>query len=252
MKDPLVSIIMPSYNSSATIEESIQSVLKQTYKNYELIICDDNSVDNTIDIIEKYNSPNITIIKNRYPKGAAGARNFAIQNSSGEYIAFLDSDDLWEETKLEKQINFMNSNNIKFCYGNYFIFEKEKIKGKFIAPQKLTYHDLLKTCHIGCLTVILHRTLLQPEPFPYSEKEDYQLWLNLLKKEEIAFNYNGCNSFYRKSSSSLSSNKFREILRQWRVIRNQKIKILRSIYYILTYIFHGLIKHTIKYKRRDF
>ncbi|MDT3641135.1 glycosyltransferase family 2 protein, partial [Cronobacter sakazakii] len=157
VESDLVSVIMPSFNSSATIEESISSVQRQTYKNWELLITDDCSTDDTVNIIKRYaaNDPRIKFFTNETNLGAGVSRNNSIAESNGRYIAFLDSDDIWVEDKLQRQIRFMQDNNIAFCYANYQKISATGEKGKIIvAPSKVNYHELLKSNVIGCLTAI--------------------------------------------------------------------------------------------------
>ena len=154
----LVTIIMPCYNSENYIEDTIKSVLAQKYKEWELIIVDDFSTDNSVKIIENLinNDKRIKLIKSKNNRGAGHSRNKAIKIAEGEYYAFLDSDDLWYPNKLDNQITFMKNNKIAFSYTGYnFISESGEFKNHFLqAKNKIKYSDLLKTNHIGCLTVI--------------------------------------------------------------------------------------------------
>ena len=249
MDDYLVSIIMPSYNAEHTISASISSVLKQTYANWELLVCDDDSSDNTRFKVLEFSDSRIKLLTNEYAKGAAGARNTALKYASGRFIAFLDSDDIWIANKLEMQISMMLKNNISFMYGNYEIINNNSIVGKFVAPQKITYNKLLKNCGIGCLTVVLDKTLLNPFSFPFVHKEDYYLWLSILKDNNIsAINCGFICSKYRLSQSSISSNKFKELKRQWDVLGDFVENPLARIYYLLNYIVIGIKKHAFDYK----
>lgn len=241
---------MPCFNSEKTIFRAISSVLSQSHSNLELIICDDSSIDSTKDIINSFADERIKLINNKYNKGAAGARNSSLDYASGEYIAFLDSDDYWCNTKLSNQLNFMEKHNSLFTYGNYFIVNDSLIIGKFEAKNKIYYHDLIKKCDIGCLTVMIKHELLDNNRFPENYKEDYRLWLNLLSKDKnlCAINYNGTDSFYNFDSSSLSGNKVKELLRQWLVIHEQPIQLSKKIFCMTSYIFNGIYKHTIQYR----
>ncbi|MCS2154919.1 glycosyltransferase [Scandinavium goeteborgense] len=250
MKHKLVSIIMPAYNAGNTITESIKSVLSQTYPIWELLICDDNSQDNTVLQVLTFDDSRVKVFPNEYDKGAAGARNTALKYAAGRYIAFLDSDDLWVDNKLELQLRVMRANNIAFVYGNYLTISNGVKTGVLIAPKEVTYRSLLKKCDIGCLTVMLDRTLLEDFHFPSYYKEDYYLWLQILQSNKIvAKNCGDICSLYRLSSSSLSSNKTREIYRQWKVLTHFVSNPAYRTYYILCYIWHGLKKHVIYYKK---
>ncbi|MBO1273701.1 glycosyltransferase family 2 protein, partial [Shewanella sp. 4t3-1-2LB] len=196
----LVSVIMPAFNAEMTILESINSVLRQSYKNFELIICDDNSTDSTKNIVCSVDDNRIIYLKNLYQKGAAGARNFALDNSNGRYVAFLDSDDVWSEDKLYKQLKYMNENNIYFTYGAYKTFSDDvKVtKGHFIPPKMVAYEKLLRSCPIGCLTVVIDRKFTGSFSFPYIPKEDYACWLTLTNRFGDAYLYESSfDSYYR-------------------------------------------------------
>ena len=152
----LVSIIMPSYNSAAFIKKTIQSVINQTYENWELIIVDDCSTDNTELVITEINDPRIKFFKNEKNSGAAVSRNKAIREASGKWIAFLDSDDLWLPQKLDKQISFMKKNGYHFSYTNYIeINEDDTPNGVFVTgPKRISKIGMYTSNYMGCLTVM--------------------------------------------------------------------------------------------------
>ena len=187
MKD-LVSIIMPSYNTAQFITESINSVLSQTYKNWELIIVDDCSTDNTDDVIKPFlEDKRIKFFKNEKNSGAAVSRNYALREAKGKYIAFLDSDDLWFHTKLEKQISFMVMNNYHFSYTFYREIDEKSIPRKRIisGPKIITKKGMLKYCWPGCLTVVFDKDfvgLIQIDDI--KKNNDYAMWLKISKKAD--------------------------------------------------------------------
>ena len=153
----LVSIIMPSYNTARFLDETIASVLNQTYTNWELIIVDDCSSDNTDEVVQKYLSDErIKYLKNEKNSGAAVSRNRALLEAKGKWIAFLDSDDIWNEDKLEKQITFMEENGYHFSYTNYIeIDESSNPLGKTVTgPKKISKTGMYNYCWMGCLTVM--------------------------------------------------------------------------------------------------
>ncbi|MDF5457336.1 glycosyltransferase family 2 protein, partial [Vibrio parahaemolyticus] len=154
--EDVVSIIMPTYNSEQTVVESIQSVLSQTYKNWELIIVDDRSTDNTWQVIQTYADKydNIRVYQNKENLGAGASRNFAIKKARGRFIAFLDSDDLWTEDKLAEQIPFMLENNYSLTYTHYSRFNSEEELSVVTAPEYTTYKKLMYSNVIGCLTAV--------------------------------------------------------------------------------------------------
>lgn len=183
----LVSIIMPSYNTALYIEETIQSVLNQTYPNWELIIVDDCSNDNTDEVLEKIKDPRIHYLKNEKNSGAAVSRNKALCKAKGQWIAFLDSDDLWMPEKLEKQIAFMEENNHSFSYTNY---EEIDVDGnrtgvKVTGPKKISKTGMFNYCWPGCLTVMFDANkigLIQIEDI--KKNNDYAMWLKVCRKAD--------------------------------------------------------------------
>lgn len=183
----LVSIIMPSYNTAPYIKETIQSVLDQTYTNWELIIVDDCSTDNTEEVLATINDSRIRYFKNEKNSGAALSRNRALREARGQWIAFLDSDDLWMPEKLEKQINFMKKNGYSFSYTNYEEIDTDgKRTGvKVTGPEKITKTGMFNYCWPGCLTVMFDATkigLIQIEDI--KKNNDYAMWLKISKKAE--------------------------------------------------------------------
>ena len=184
----LVSIIMPSYNTAEYIAESIQSVLSQSYIDWELIVVDDCSTDNTDEVVKPYLSDErIIYLKNEMNSGAAVSRNRALREAKGRWIAFLDSDDLWMPEKLEKQISFMEENGYSFSYTNY---EEIDVDGnstgvKVTGPKKVTKTGMFNYCWLGCLTVMYDRNvvgLIQIEDI--KKNNDYAMWLKVCKKAD--------------------------------------------------------------------
>ena len=183
----LVSIIMPSYNTAPYIKETVQSVLNQTYENWELIIVDDCSTDNTEEVLSKIYDERIRFIKNEKNSGAAVSRNKALREARGQWIAYLDSDDLWMPEKLEKQTSFMKKNNYAFTYTNY---EEIDVNGnktgmKVTGPKKITKTGMFNYCWPGCLTVMFDASkigLIQIEDI--KKNNDYAMWLKVCKKAD--------------------------------------------------------------------
>lgn len=197
MIENLVSIIMPSYNTEKYIFESIESVIAQTYKNWELLIIDDCSEDLTIQIIQKYLKvyPNIFLIQLEKNSGAAVSRNKGIEKANGEYIAFLDSDDLWEENKLEIQINFMKENNCAFSFTEYMeIDEMGNDLGILIkVPVKaITYRSYLLTNPIGCLTAVYSVKKNRKSIYAFNQKKTRcSIMVKNLKYRKKSLSYQG-------------------------------------------------------------
>ena len=182
----LVSIIMPSYNTASFIAESIQSVLAQSYKDWELIIVDDCSPDNTDQVVKPYLSDErITYLKNEKNSGAAVSRNRALREAKGKWIAFLDSDDLWMPEKLEKQISLMEKNGYHFSYTNYAEIDTEDKRNGILVtgPKKITKTGFFNYCWPGCLTVMYDaETVGLIQIADIKKNNDYAMWLKVCRK----------------------------------------------------------------------
>ena len=204
----LVSIIMPSYNTAKFIGETINSVLAQSYANWELIIVDDCSTDNTDDVVNQYLADErIRYIKNDTNSGAAVSRNRALQEANGKWIAFLDSDDLWEPDKLQKQISFMRDNSYHFSYTNYIeIDEESKPNGKCVTgPQRISKHGMYNYCWMGCLTVMYDaETVGLIQIADIKKNNDYAMWLKVCKKANC-YLLDEALARYRKRAGSISN-----------------------------------------------
>lgn len=248
--DGLVSIITPAYNAAAYIAETIESVLVQTHTNWEMLIVNDCSKDNTAEIVQSYAAKDkrIKLINLKQNSGAAAARNTAIKNTKGRYIAFLDSDDLWKKEKLQKQIEFMQQNGYAFTCTSYEHFKetKENIQHQVQIPKSLNYNQALKGNQIGCLTVMLDRKQIQNIHFTTQKHEDYILWLNILKHGITAYGIQESLALYRTGNSkSISGNKMQSALWTWKVYReSQRLSVVKSMYYMWFYVMNGLKKHS--------
>ena len=250
--DDLVSIITPAYNAAEYVAETIESVLVQTYPKWEMLIVNDCSKDNTAEIVQSYAAKDnrIKLINLKQNSGAAVARNTAIQNAKGRYVAFLDSDDLWKKEKLQKQLNFMKQNGYAFTFHNFIMFDdgKEKENGKIIKVSiQVDYKKLLKGNNTGgCLAVCIDRRIVKEIFMPSKRHEDYICWLNILKRYRIkGYGINEILGYYRVGKVSVSSNKFKSALWTWKVYRDsQNLSFLKSIYYICFYCLNGIRKHS--------
>lgn len=249
IEEELCSVVMPAYNSEKYIAEAIESVIKQTYKNWELIVVNDASTDDTEKIIKHYQRKDkrIKLISLLENQGVANARNTAVKNSVGRYIAFLDSDDYWVEEKLQEQIKFMKNRKIAFSYHDYKLLNTVNNKEKLIkVPLKLNYNELLKGNTTGsCLTVCIDRKIVDKIYFPTEKHEDYICWLNILKKYDIeGYGLNKILGTYRIGKKSISSNKLQSAVWNWRVYRkSQNVSVLKTIYYMCFYVVNGLKKY---------
>ena len=243
----LVSIITPCYNSEKFLDECISSVLNQTYQNWEMLIVDDNSSDNSSILIKSYSKKDERI-KPLYLNdniGAAMARNKAISKAKGKYLAFLDSDDVWLPKKLEVQTNFMKKNNCSFVFSSYSVIsDDDKPKYTISVPETITYKKYLKNTIIGCLTVMLDKEKFKKIEMPnLRSSHDMALWLNLLKQEKYAYGIAQDLAIYREHKSSNTSNKVRAIYDVWNVYRkHEKLNLFYSIYNFVFYAINAFRK----------
>lgn len=244
-----VSIIMPVFNSYGFTKESILSVISQTYSNWELLITDDKSTDGTYEKLKKFvaRDKRIKVFRLSKNSGPAAARNNSIEKASGRYIAFLDSDDTWQSDKIERQIRiFENNPTCPLVYTGYNIVDQY---GKCLkyqnVPDKASYDDLLKSCSIGCLTVVLNLSVTGKVYMPLiKRRQDFALWLKILRKHGMALGMNVPLANYRIGQTSISSNKLKVIKYQWKTyFEIEELGVWRSSYYMFHWAFNGLKKH---------
>lgn len=248
---PVVSVIMPAYNSGATLGESIQSVVSQSFTDWELLVIDDCSKDKLQPIVEQFHDLRIHYIRLPENSGVAVARNRGIQEAKGRYIAFLDSDDLWLPEKLEKQLQFMEQNGYAFTYTWYqqFCHDTHNLGNIVKTKNKVNYAELLKGNDIGCLTVMLDRLQIKEIAMPAQRHEDYITWLNILKQGWTAHSFPLVLAEYRKGKGTLTSNKWKSLLWTWNVYRNsQHLSLIQSGFCMAFYICNGLVKHYVDRK----
>jgi glycosyltransferase involved in cell wall biosynthesis len=244
---PLVSVITATYNSEKFIEKTINSILSQTYKNFELIITDDCSEDNTLKIVEKFAAKDsrIRYFKLESNQGPGIARNNSIYNSSGKFIAFCDSDDQWKPPKLQKQINFMIKNQVVFSFSSYEIInENSKYIGKVIAKKTVNYNDMLKNNYIHCLTAIYDKDYFGKVYMPSIRKrQDWALWLKLLKKVEKGYSIQEPLAIYRKRNFSTSSKKIELLKYNWAIYNKiEKFSFFHSIFLLIRFLYYYILK----------
>ena len=245
MKEPLVSVIMPAYNAEKYISESIESVLTQSYQNWELLITDDRSNDNTQQIVEEYcaRDKRIKLFINKENGGAGVARNNSIEKASGRFMAFLDADDQWLSGKLTKQIAFMLKNNYEFTFTAYQKLESGQLKGSVTPPEWTTYRKLLSSNVIGCLTAIYDTQALGKLYMPLIRKrQDMGLWLDILKQVPKAYSLPDILALYRVDSG-MTQNKFKILKWQWLFYRkNLNLNIFEAIQCFSVYMVRGFFK----------
>ena len=250
MMSDLVTVITPMYNSGKYIEETLNSVISQTYENWELFIIDDGSSDNCVELVSdfKKNDDRIKLIINEENQGAAISRNIGIREANGRYIAFLDSDDLWVPTKLEEQINFMSKNQLALSYSSYEKIDEfgNHIKNINVVYTQTTYHNLLKSNYIGCLTAMIDLKMMEQKKIympNIKTRHDHGLWLDIVRR---GFNVSGNPKVlakYRYRKGSISFSKFKSGYYQWKLYRDvEKINLLSSIYYMVCWAWYGSLK----------
>lgn len=244
---PLVSIITPVYNSQGTLEETLRSIQAQSFENWEHILVDDASSDTSRDFLTAYcaQEPRARWIGLDINQGAATARNIAITAAQGRYIAFVDADDTWLPNKLATQLDFMQANDVAFCFSSFQKIDADgALLGQVIVPQRQTYKGLLKNNTIGCLTAIYDTQKLGKVLMPLIRKrQDLGLWLRLLKKTEYAYSVGDVLASYRIRKNSISSNKVNAAKFTWQLYRDvEKLPLWKAGYYFSHYVVNGVLK----------
>lgn len=244
-----VSIITPAYNASCYLSDTIASVQAQTFSDWEMIIVDDCSKDNTYELACSFSAKDkrIKVIKHEKNGGVAVARNTALDVAVGDFIAFLDSDDMWMPNKLEKQIALMEKNDYAFTYTVYQKFQTGTGQlGKVIrVPKKMTYKKIYGNTSIGCLTVIVNRKKVGEFHMPLiKHTEDNCTWQEILSRGYVAYRLNENLALYREGNSSLTNNKIKAAQKQWKTYREYyKFSVIKSSFYFICYTFNAIKKH---------
>ena len=252
----LVSIIMPSYNTADFIAESINSVLAQTYTNWELIIVDDCSTDNTDEVVKRFlNDERIKYLKNKQNSGAAISRNRALRLAQGKWIAFLDSDDLWHPCKLELQIKIMKKYDYHFSYTNYCEIDENSLETGIVVtgPKKITKTGMFFYCWPGCLTVMYDRERIGlVQICDIKKNNDYAMWLKVCRKSNC-FLLNKELAYYRRGrQGSISTDSIITLLK-WHFVlwnKNEKKNSMLSSFFTMCNVFFGVAKKLIFVRRR--
>ena len=246
---PEISIITPSYNSSGYLAETISAVLNQTFRDWEWLITDDCSTDNSAQILENIKDPRIKVFYAEKNGGAGHARNISLKNASGRFVTFLDADDFWEPTFLEEMINFMKAENTELAYSTYSRCDENlnptKI-GDFEADKTVTFSNLLKTCRLSLLASMYDSQRVGKFYFPEGTKrEDHVMWLELLKKIPQGKPLKKTLSKYRMLPNSVSRNKSGIMKDQYLVYRDyMKFSAIKSFYYTANWAFNGFLKYS--------
>ena len=250
----LVSIIMPNYNGEKYLNETIESVLSQTYPNWELLFVDDCSTDSSLEIVESYNDIRIKVFQNEVNSGAAVSRNWALREATGKWIAFLDSDDVWYPNKLERQLAFMVDNGYCFSYTAYERMDEDSnsLNMRITGPKKINKRKMFRYDYIGCLTVMYDAEkigVVQVEP-SLKCRNDYAIWLKVCRLADCYY-LDEVMARYRIREKSLSRIGLKRLIKnQYRLYRyGEKMGVLRSGYHVGLNIFFGFWKKVIFTKR---
>lgn len=251
---PLVSVIMPAYNAAAFVEAAVRSVLAQTMEDWELIVVEDCSGDDTLSVLEELLSglldPRIRLLKNESNMGVAVTRNRGIDASRGQYIAFLDSDDIWYPAKLERQLAKMAASGAEIGYCSYAIIgpEGDKVRPDYLVPECVVFEDLLKENVMQCSAMLIRAEVVKEFRFNTEfYHEDYVLGLEMLRKGYTAVGCGDVLAAWRYMENSRSFNKWKSARNRWRIYRDfLKLPLGRSGYVFFCYMLAGMRKYFFK------
>jgi teichuronic acid biosynthesis glycosyltransferase TuaG len=245
---PLVSVIMPCYNMEKFISDSIMSVRNQTYSSWELLIVDDASTDATVDIVKKHCEQDNRIHFTVKPEhsGIADTRNQCLKQAQGQYLAFLDADDVWHPEKLETQLGFMVEKKVGFTYSAYDCIDEmgQPLDKSVMTAGNLNYEAYLRNTIIGCSTVMVNKAVVGEVVVPaFRTSEDTATWLSILKKGFLAYAIDKPLTSYRIRQHSASSNKLKASSDLWRVYQKQeKLPLFKALGCFFSYAFHAIKK----------
>ena len=247
VKQPAIDIIIPNYNKAKYLNQCLDSIISQTYKNWKVYLIDDNSKDNSMEIIQKYqNFDNINFFHLKNNKGPSFCRNYGIEKSSSEFLAFMDSDDFWPKEKLEKQINHMIKNNYNFTYTdfNFFFNDNENKASVAKLPLFFDYKNFIFHSSMSTSSIIISRKSLGDTRFKQVNHEDYLFKCDVLRKGEIAFKAKDTYVYYRINNNNRSSNKLKNLFSLWNINNNQnKLNFFTNLKSILLISFNSLKKY---------
>ncbi len=244
-----VSVIMPAYNAAAYIEQAIRSVMEQTYTNWQLLVIDDCSTDDTYAIAQRLAAEDDRIrpLRNEHNSGVAVTRNRGLELSVGAYVAFLDSDDVWHPDKLAAQIQMAEREQAGLVYTSYAIVDADgqPCKQPYTVPERITFTDLLKENVIGCSTVLLSAAVAETYRFVTGFfHEDYCLWLDILRDGHTAVGCTDILTDWRLIMNSRSFNKKKASRNRWRIYRQHlRFSVCKSLRYFSSYAWRGIAKY---------
>ncbi len=240
-----VSIIVPVYNAQNYIEQTINSVLNQDYENWELLLVENGSVDDSVELIRQFEDPRIKLIVMEGNVGAANARNEGMKQADGRYVSYLDADDLWQKNKLSLQINFMKEKEAAFSFTGYEFGDENAVgTGRVVrVPEKLVYKQALSNTTIFTSTVMFdtHKITKDRLYMPNVKSEDSALWFRILREGVTAYGLDENLVIYRRPGKSLSSNKIEAVRRIWNLYRKQeKLNFFYSAYLFVGWAFRAV------------
>lgn len=246
---PLVSIVMPAYNAAGTLAASVESAMAQTWPHWELLLVVDAATDDTLAIAEHLaaRDARIKVLACQTNQGVSKARNLALEQAKGDYLAFLDSDDLWLPTKLAEQVAFMKETGTELCYTAYLRFNEHGPLNLVVPPGQVSYEQLLQSNVIANLTGIIKRSAVQDLRFKNIGHEDYLFWLSALQRIPIGRRLPTVSPMarYRVQAESRSSKKVRNLQWQWHIYRNELgLPVLKSAWLMMHYVTKALRKRS--------
>ncbi len=243
-----ISVIMPAYNAEDSIGAAIRSVQRQTYQNYELIIIDDGSTDHTHEIVEAFAAEDSRIkpLLNKKNMGTSFTRHIGVANAAGDWLAFLDSDDLWEPCKLKKQVLHQEKTggNLIFTASAFMDSAGNRKDAILAVPAEVNYKTLLRQNIISNSSVLVRKSLYQKYESPGNDMhEDFACWLKILRSGETAYGINEPLLIYRLSTTSKSGNKAKSAIMNWHTYRNIGLPVWKAAYYEAFYAINGILKY---------
>ncbi|MBO4679442.1 MAG: glycosyltransferase family 2 protein [Lachnospiraceae bacterium] len=243
----MISIIVPVYNAEKFIKETVKSVLNQTYTDFELLLVDDCSKDGSVQAIESFEDPRVILLKQEQNAGAYAARNRGLKEAKGRYIAFIDSDDLWEPCKLERELAFMEREDAGFVFTGYEFADENCVgTGKVVkVPHTITFKQALSNTTIFTSTVLIDREKIPDEliEMPHIASEDTATWWRILKAGHIGYGLNENLVKYRRSKGSLSSDKIEALRRIWGLYRKiAGLSVVSSAWYFVGWAFRAVLR----------
>lgn len=248
IKRPLITVVMPNYNGHRFVEQAIDSVLSQAYQDFELLVVDDCSKDDSLQLIKQkaQSDSRIRVIALEKNAGVANARNVGIREAKGKYIALLDNDDLWTADKLERQLTIAEKGaDIVYCSYDFIDEQNNEIKKPFIVPKQTNFNKMLASSVISCSTSFIKTELMQAHPFnPEFYHEDYVLWMELLRVCPTAYGDEKVLMHYRQVTGSRSNKKGNAAKERWNTYRKAlKLNAVTSAWAFVRYAVKGVVKY---------